>query len=200
MSKKISIDPDWLLEWLNDRGYVEKTESAFSSYRIATNPDTDRPYTITEIVQHLRRSRGNSSKSGHSRPFNRELKKCFNEYNISYMSLTDHALMCTEMRYDRLKEIEEKTGVNLDPLTPDERRKVSVNFSMAIRRVGREEALRRIALYVQRRLQNRGKDLRKGKVSRYQLPAPNVDLVSVAPRVVAPVSLSPSEQSDRHIS
>lgn len=172
MSKKINIDPDWLLEWLIDCGYVEKTESAFSPYRIATNSDTDRPYTITEIVQHLRRAIGNCTRSSHSRPFNRELKKCFEEYNISYMTLQDHALMCTEMRYDRLKEIEEKTGVNLDPLSPDERRKVSVNFSMAIRRVGKEEALKRISLYVQRRLtqvalQNRGVDLRRGKVCRY---------------------------------
>lgn len=167
MSKKIQIDPDWLIEWLRDCGYVESTSSAFSPYRIATNPYTDRPYTITEIVQRLRRSRGNRSRSSHSRPFNRELKKCFDEYNITYMSLQDHALLCTEMKWDRLKEIEEKTGLNLDPLSPDERRKVSVNFSMTMRRVGKEEALRRIALYVQRRLQNRGKDLRKGKVSRY---------------------------------
>jgi hypothetical protein len=167
MSNKIQIDPDWLIEWLRDCGYVESTSSAFSPYRIATNPDTDRPYTITEIVQHLRRARGNCTRSSHSRPFNRELKKCFEEYNISYMTLTDHALMCSEMKWDRLKEIEEKTGLNLDPLSPDERRKVSVNFSMTMRRVGKEEALRRIALYVQRRLQNRGKDLRKGKVRRY---------------------------------
>lgn len=167
MSKKISINPDWLLEWLIERGYVEKTESAFSPYRISTNPDTDRPYTITEIVHSLSRSLNRPGRSCHNKPLCRELKKCFEEYNISYMSLQDHAIMCSEMRYDRLKELEEKTGVNLDPLSPDERRKVSVNFSMTIRRVGKEEALKRMRLYVQRRVEHLGEDLRRGKVRRY---------------------------------
>ena len=170
MSKKIQIDPDWLIEWLRDCGYVESTSSAFRPYRIATNPDTDRPYTIKEMAKALGRSL-NKGHSGHPKPMCRELKKCFEEFNITYLSLTDHARLFSEMKQSKLKEIEEKTGVNLDPLSKNERRKISIVYSNYIKDLGREEALKRIYLYAQRRLQNPGKDLRNGKARRFDSPA-----------------------------
>lgn len=170
MSKKIQIDPDWLIEWLRDRGYVESTSSTFSPYRIATNPDTDRPYTITEIAKALGRSL-NKGHSGHPKPMCRELKKCFDEFNITYLSLTDHALLCSEMKQTKIKDIEEKTGLNLDPLSKRERTKISIVYSKYIRDLGREEALKRIYLYAQRRLENPRADLRRGKARRFDSPA-----------------------------
>ena len=98
----------------------------------------------------------------------RELKKCFDEYNITYLSLTDHALLCSEMKQSKIKEIEEKLGIDLDQLTHKEKLSLSVLYSRYVRRAGREEALKRIYLYAQRRLQNPGKDLRNGRVKRYE--------------------------------
>jgi len=169
MNKKIVLDPDWTLQWLIDCGYVEKTDSAFSPYRIATDPSTDRPYTVTGIVKSLRMYKKNLSRSDHSRPFCRELKKCFDEYNITYMSLLDHSMLCNEMRPNRLKELEEDLGVNLDPLSKDERRKVSIIYSKHKKAVGKEEAQKRLYIYIQRRLKNPGKDLRSGKVGKYEV-------------------------------
>lgn len=101
----------------------------------------------------------------------RELKKCFDEYNISYMRLTDHARLCSEMKQTKIKEIEEKLGINLEPLSTDERRKISIVYSKYIKDLGREEALKRIYLYAKRRLQNPGADLRRGKARRFDSPA-----------------------------
>jgi arsenate reductase-like glutaredoxin family protein len=168
MNSKIDIDPDWLLEWLIDRGYVEETDSAFSPYRIATNPETDRPYTVTSIVKSLRTYKKNLARSDHSRPFCRELKKCFDEYHITYMSLTDHALLCMELKPNRLKELEEKLGVNLDPLSKVERKRLSVLYSRNLKSVGKDEAMKRMYLYIQRRLNNPGADLRRGKVQKIE--------------------------------
>lgn len=164
---KINIDPDWLLEWLLDCGYVEKTESAFNPYKISTDPDTDRPYTVTSIVKKLRMFKRNVARSNHSRPFCRELKKCFDEHHITYLSLLDHAQLCTELKPNRLKELEEKLGVNLDPLSKVERKKVSILYSRQTKAVGKEQAMKRMYLYIQRRLKNPGVDLRKGKVEKY---------------------------------
>jgi len=168
MNKKIVIDPDWTLEWLIDCGFVEKTDNSFRPYRIATNPMTDRPYTLHLMESRLRRHTGTSNKSTHSKPYERELKKCFNEYNISYFSLTDHAVMMSHLRPNRLLELESELNISLDTLTKDERRKVSILFSKNIKSVGREEALKRMYLYINRRLQNPGKDLRNGKVVKYE--------------------------------
>lgn len=167
MNKKIVLDPDWTLQWLIDCGYVEKTDSAFSPYRIATDPSTNRPYTVTGIVKSLRMYKRNLSRSNHSRPFCRELKKCFDEYNITYMTLFDHCMLCNEMKPNRLKELEEDLGVNLDPLSKDERRKVSIIYSKHKKAVGKEEAQKRLYIYIQRRLKNPGGDLRTGKVGKY---------------------------------
>ena len=167
-NNKIDIDPDWLLEWLIDRGYVEETGSAFSPYRIAINPETDRPYTVTSIVKSLRTYKKNLARSDHSRPFCRELKKCFDEYHITYMSLTDHALLCMELKPNRLKDLEEKLGVNLDPLSKVERKRLSVLYSRNLKSVGKDEAVKRMYLYIQRRLKNPGSDLRRGKVQKIE--------------------------------
>lgn len=167
MPKKISIDPDWLLEWLIDCGYVEKTESAFSPYRIATNSDTDRPYTITVIVHHLQKSLNRPGRADHNKALCREVQKCFSEYNISYMSLVDHALLCTEMKQTRIKEIAEIVGIDIDLLSSHERRNFSVLCSRYTKLFEREEALKRISAYAQRRFQNPVGDLRKGKARRF---------------------------------
>ncbi len=170
MSKMIEIDPDWLLEWLIERGYVEKTSSAFTPYRIATDTDTDRPYTITDITKSLKRSLNRPGRSGHNKPLCRELKKCFDEFNISYLSIHDHAQLCAEMKFSKIKEIEEKFGIDLDPLNADERRKIGVVYNRYLKKFGREDGLKAVYLYAQRRLQNLGKDLRNGRVRRYKAP------------------------------
>lgn len=169
MNNKIVLDPDWTLEKLIEYGFIEKTNSAFHPYRIATNPDTDRPYTVHLMESTLRKIIGTTNKSTHCKPYERELKKCFREYNISYFSLTDHAVMMSHLRPNRLLELEAELNISLDPLSKDERRKVSILFSKNIKAVGREEALKRMYLYINRRLQNLGKDLRNGKVGKYQV-------------------------------
>lgn len=166
--KKIEIDQDWLLEWLIERGYVVKTSSAFRPYRIATDLDTDRPYTITDIVKNLKSSLNRTGRSGHNKPLCRELKKCLDEFNINFISLQDHGRLYAEMKPSRIKEIEEKFGIDLDALSSDERRKISIVYNRYVKKFGREEGLRAVYLYAQRRLQNLGKDLRKGRVRRYK--------------------------------
>lgn len=173
MNKKIVLDPDWTLERMIEYGFIEKTDSAFHPYRIATNPDTDRPYTVHMMQSTLRKIIGTTNKSknksNHCKPYERELKKCFREYNISYFSLTDHAVMMSHLRPNRLLELESELNLSLDSLTKDERRKVSILFSKNIKAVGREEALKRMYKYINRRLQNPGKDLRNGKVGKYEV-------------------------------
>lgn len=169
MNKKIVLDPDWTLERMIEYGFIEKTDSSFHPYRIATNPDTDRPYTVHMMQSTLRKIIGHTNKSNHCKPYERELKKCFREYNISYFSLTDHAVMMSHLRPNRLLELESELNLSLDSLTKDERRKVSILFSKNIKAVGREEALKRMYLYINRRLQNPGKDLRNGKVGKYEV-------------------------------
>lgn len=157
MSEKIEIDPDWLLEWLIDHSFVEKTEEAFSPYRIAVNPETDRPYTLKNMAIAL----NPRNKSSNKKTICREIKKCLSEHHIHYMSLADHAALRVELSDSVYTRLEEKFNLDLSGLSSHQRKTISAYYSR-MRRKNSPDIDQRMRAYLLRRLNQRG-DLRTGK-------------------------------------
>ena len=175
-AKKITLNPDDVLEWLLDRGYVEPTSSANAPYRIAVSENDFLPYSITFLSKKLS-ERFSKTKliAAHRKVWRRELLKCFDEFQIQYDDRGTRGSMYWEFRETTKKFLEQKLGIDLDALHEYDRThrhkggmRYTSYFNQAKGRYGEERALQLFRRYFDRRMEDLSKDCRKGKPRRRQ--------------------------------
>jgi hypothetical protein len=175
-AKKLSLDPDVVLEWLLDRGFVEPTSSANAPYRIATSENDFLPYSITFLSKKLS-ERFSKTKliATHRKVWRRELLKCFDEFQIKYDDKGTRGSMFWEFRDTTKKYLEQKLGIDLDALHEHDRKYRSKHkggmrytsyFSKCKGRYGEERALLLFKKYFDRRMEDLSKDCRAGRPRR----------------------------------
>jgi hypothetical protein len=179
-AKKLSLDPDDVLEWLLDRGYVEPTESASHPYRIAVSEDDFLPYSVTFLSKKLS-ERFSKTKliATHRKVWRRELLKCFDEYQIKYDDRGTRGSMYWEFRDTTKKYLEQKLHIDLDLIHEFDRRyrhehkggmRYTSYFNREKARYGEERALEKFRKYYERRMQDIATDMRTKRLpkSEYQ--------------------------------
>lgn len=173
-ARKIEIDPDDILCWLLDRGYVEPTESASHPYRIAINEDDFLPYSVTFLSKRLS-ERFSKTKliATHRKVWRRELLKCFDEYQIQYDDKGTRGSMYWEFRDTTKKFLEQKLNIDLDLIAEYDRthrKKGGTRYTsywhQQLKRCGEERALEKFRRYYERRMQDIATDLRTKRLSR----------------------------------
>jgi hypothetical protein len=173
---RLNLDPDVVLEWLLDRGYVEHTSSANAPYRIAINEDDFLPYSVTFLSKKLS-ERFSKTKliSTHRRVWCRELLKCFDEYQIKYDDKGTRGSMFWEFRDTTKKYLEQKLGIDLDAIHEHDRKyrnehkcgtRYTSYWHQQLKRYGEERALQLFMRYYERRMEDLNKDCRKGRPQR----------------------------------
>lgn len=175
-AKKLSLDPDVVLEWLLDRGYVEPTSSANAPYRIAVSENDFLPYSITfltkKLSEHFCRTKLRSS---NRKVWARELRKCFDEYCIKYDDRGTRGSMYWDFKETTKIYLEKKLGIDLDDLHEHDRQyrhnhkggmRYTSYFNKQKGRYGEERALQLFRRYFERRMEDLNKDCRKGKPRR----------------------------------
>ena len=175
-AKKLSLDPDDVLEWLLDMGYVEHTSSANAPYRIAINEDDFLPYSITYLSKRLseRFSRSKTKiRSTNRKVYRRELYKCFDEYQIKYDDKGTRGSMYWEFRDTTKKHLEQKLNIDLDLIHEFDRahrKKGGTRYTsywhQQLKRYGEERALLLFKKYYERRMQDIAADMRTKRLSK----------------------------------
>ena len=175
-AKKLSLDPDDVLEWLLDRGYVEPTSSANAPYRIAVNENDFLPYSITFLSKKLS-ERFSRTKliATHRKVWRRELLKCFDEFQIQYDDKGTRGSMYWYFRDTTKSFLERKLGIDLDAIHEHDRQyrnehkggtRYTSYWHQQLKRYGEERALQLFLRYYERRMEDLNKDCRKGKPRR----------------------------------
>ena len=175
-AKRLNLDPDDVLEWLLDRGYVEPTESASNPYRIAISEDDFLPYSVTFLSKKLSERFCRSKikiRSTNRKVYRRELYKCFDEYQIKYDDKGTRGSMYWEFRDTTKKYLEQKLNIDLDPIAEYDRahrKKGGTRYTsywhQQLKRYGEERALQLFRRYYERRMQELSVDLRTKRLSR----------------------------------
>lgn len=173
---RINLDPDDILEWLLDRGYVEPTESAIHPYRIAINEDDFLPYSVTFLSKKLseRFSRSKTKiRSTNRKVYRRELYKCFEEYGIHYDDRGIRGSMYWEFRDTTKKFLEQKLNIDLDLIAEYDRAhrkkggtRYTSYYHQQLKRYGEDKALQLFRRYYERRMQELSVDLRTKRLSK----------------------------------
>lgn len=157
MNKKMVVDPDVMLSKLLSLGFVEPSSDPFSPYKISTNPETNRPYSITNIAKAIYKI----GKQSHKKAICREITKCFKEYHIYYYSLREQAIMRVEQLDCSFKRFEEMFNLDLSSI-PQKQRKAIGSYYSALKGRNVPDLDMRMKAYLLRRLNQKG-DLRTGK-------------------------------------
>jgi len=177
-AKKLSLDPDVVLEWLIENNYVEETSSANAPYRIAVRENDFLPYSITFLSKKLseRFSKRNMKiRSTNRKVWRRELYKCFDEYQIKYDDKGTRGSMYWEFRETTKIYLERKLGIDLDALHEYDRHhrhehkggmRYTSYFHQQKGRYGEERALEKFRRYFDRRMKELSVDLRTKRLSR----------------------------------
>lgn len=175
---RISLDPDVVLEWLLDRGYVETTESASRPYRIAVNDEDSMPYSITFLSNKLSQKFSKTKLIAiNKKVWKRELLKCFDEHGIRYDDKGTRGNMHWAFEMTIKKYLEMKLHIDLDQI--DEFDKIHRNkrgmrytsyWHQQLKRYGEEKALKLFRRYFERRMEEITVDLRTKRLpnSEYQ--------------------------------
>jgi len=169
-AKKLSLDPDDVLEWLLDRGYVEPTSSANAPYRIATSENDFLPYSITFLSKKLS-ERFSKTKliATHRKVWRRELLKCFDEHGIRYDDRGTRGSMYWEFQDTTKKYLEQKLGIDLDAIHEHDRQyrnehkcgtRYTSYWHQQLKRYGEERALQLFRRYYERRMEDIATDMR----------------------------------------
>ena len=174
--KKITIEPEDVLEWLLDNGLVEPTESASHPYRIAISEDDFIPYSMTFLTNKLSdRFSKRKIRSSHSKSWSRELRKCFDEFQIKYDDRGIRGNYHWEFKETVKRYLERKLCIDLDAMHEHDRlmrasgkggMRYMSQFSKLKKVYGEEVALKLFKKYFDRRMQDLDKDCRKGKPRR----------------------------------
>lgn len=173
-TKKLTLDPDVILDWLLDRGFVEPTESASHPYRIAINEEDNLPYPMTYLTKKLSERFGNTNmRATHRKCWNRELVKCFDEYQIKYEDRGTRGNMHWEFKMTVRKWLEQKLGIDLEIVDQyDLNHKGSSHkggkrwqsyWRGLKRKYSEEDALRFFKIYFDRRMIDPSKNLKMGR-------------------------------------
>ena len=173
-TKKLTLDPDVVLDWLLDRGFVEHTESASHPYRIAINEEDNLPYPMTYLTKKLSERFGNMNmRSSHRKCWNRELLKCFDEYQIKYEDRGTRGNMHWEFKMTVRKWLEQKLGIDLEIVDQyDLNHKSNSNrggkrwqsyWRGLKRKYSEEDALKFFKIYFDRRMIDPSKNLKMGR-------------------------------------
>ena len=172
-AKKIEIDPDDILCWLLESGYVEQTNSASNPYRIAINEDDNLPYSITFLSKKLsERYCSTKLRSTNRKVWKRELFKCLDEYQIKYVDKETRGSMYWEFRENTKRYLERKLGIDLDAIHECDRNhrkdhkggmRYTSYWNQSKGRHGEEKALKFFKRYFDRRMEDLNKDCRNGK-------------------------------------
>ena len=186
--KRLTLDPDVILEWLLDRGYVEHTGYAEHPYRIAINEDGYLPYSITFLSNRLSERFSNTKlRSTNRRIWRRELYKCFDEYQIKYLSKGTRGSLYWEFHETTKKYLEKKLGIDLDELhqhDSENRNNSGMRYTsywhQQLKRYGEERALKLFERYFHKRMENLDRDCRHGKQQRSVFEDEDQDQLSFA--------------------
>ena len=175
-AKRLSLDPDVVLEWLIENNYVEETSSAIHPYRIAICEDDYLPHSITYLTKKLseRFSRSKTKiRSTNRKVYRRELYKCFDEYQIKYDDKGTRGSMYWEFKMTTKKFLEQKLNIDLDLIAEYDRahrKKGGTRYTsywhQQLKRYGEERALQLFRRYYERRMQDIATDLRTKRLSR----------------------------------
>jgi hypothetical protein len=175
-AKKIILDPDDVLEWLLDRGYVEPTSSANAPYRIATSEDDFLPYSITFLTKKLSEhfcKRNMKIRSTNRKVWRRELYKCFEEHGIRYDDKGTRGSMYWEFQETTKKRLEQKLHIDLDQIAEYDsthRKKGGTRYTsyyhQQLKRYGETRALELFRRYYERRMEELSVDLRTKRLSK----------------------------------
>ena len=173
-TKKLTLDPDVVLEWLLDRGFVEETSSPSQPYRIAINEEDNLPYPMSYLTKKLSERFGNKKmRSTHRKCWNRELIKCFDENLIKFEDRGTRGNMHWQFQMTARKWLEQKLGIDLeivdeydlahksDPLKGG--KKWQSYWRGLKRKYSEEDALRFFKDYFDRRMIDPSKDLKSGR-------------------------------------
>lgn len=173
---RINLDPDDVLEWLLDRGYVEPTSSANSPYRIAICEDDFLPYSITFLSNKLSQKFSKTKLIAiNKKVWKRELLKCFDEHCIRYDDKGTRGSMYWEFKDTTKKYLEQKLNIDLDLIAEHDRAYRRVHkggtrytsyWHQQLKRYGEERALQLFRRYYERRMQDIATDLRTKRLSR----------------------------------
>lgn len=186
--KRITLDPDVILEWLLDRGYVEHTSSAERPYRIAINEDDNLPYSTTFLTKKLSERFGDKKLiSTNRKVWRREMYKCFEEYGIRYDSKGDRSVLYWELQDTTKKYLEQKLNLDLDAIHQHDvasRKNGGTRYTsywhQQLKRYGEERALKLFERYYHRRMENLSHDCRHGKPQRAIIEDEDQDQLSFA--------------------
>lgn len=172
--KKLTLDPDVILEWLLDRGFIEETSSPSNPYRIAINEEDNLPYSITFLSERLSERFGNRKLTSTNRKvWRREMYKCFEEYGIRYDSKGARSVLYWELQDTTKKYLEQKLNIDLDAIHQHDcaiRKNHGTRYTsywhQQLKRYGEERALKMFERYYHRRIENPTLDCRHGKPQR----------------------------------
>lgn len=181
-AKKLSLNPDDVLEWLLDMGYVEPTSSANAPYRIAVSENNFLPYSITflskKLSEHFCKSKI-KIRSMNRKVWRRELYKCFDEYQIKYDDKGTRGSMYWEFMETTKKYLEQKLNIDLDLIAEHDRAYRRVHkggtrytsyWHQQLKRYGIDKALVMFKRYYDRRMEDITADMRTKRLpkSEYQ--------------------------------
>ena len=169
-AKKIEIAPEVSLEWLLDCGFIEPCDaSSGHQYRVSVNPDTFRTYTITHILTRYAKHFGCTRRGTRNIAFRREMYKCFDEYQISYMSQYEKACEYWLFEETYQKFLEQKLNIDMTAMNEYDSshggsgRKWTAYWKRILKKYGEELALKFFKAYFERRMKDLSADLRHGK-------------------------------------
>lgn len=173
-TRKLTLDPDVILEWLLYRGFVEETSSANHPYRIAINEEDNLPYSLTYLSKKLSERFGNMKMiSTRRKCWHRELLKCFDEYQIKYEDRATRGNMHWEFEMTVRRILEQKLGIDMEIIDDyDRKHKTSPNrggkrwqayWRGLARKYSEEDALKFFKDYFDRRMIDPSKNLKMGR-------------------------------------
>ena len=190
-AKKLSLNPDDVLEWLLDRGFVEPTSSANSPYRIAVNENDFLPYSITFLTKKLSErfcKRNMKIRSKNLKSWRRELLKCFDEHCIKYDNKGTRGSMYWQFRETTKIYLEKKLHIDLDQIHEYDRQyrsnhpggmRYTSYWHQQLKRHGEESALEKFKKYFDRRMQELSVDLRTKRLPNSEYKEHNEPLEDV---------------------
>lgn len=175
-AKRLSLDPDVVLEWLLDNNYVEETSSASHPYRIATSEDDFLPYSVTFLSNKLSQRFSNTKLiASNKKVWKRELYRCFDEFQIQYDDRGTRGSMYWDFRETTKSYLEMKLHIDLDLIAEHDRAYRRVHkggtrytsyWHQQLKRYGEDKALAMFKRYYDRRMEDITADMRTKRLPR----------------------------------
>lgn len=169
-TSKKEVAPEVSLEWLLSSGYIEPCDpSSTHQYRVSVNPETCRTYTITHILTMYAKHFSGTKKTTRNMAMRREMYKCFDEYQISYMKQYEKSCEYWLFEETYQKFLEQKLDIDMREMNEYDSnhkgsgRKWTAYWKRVLKKYGEELALKFFKAYFERRMKDLSADLRHGK-------------------------------------